>query len=153
MEYGKPAMGSIYPFSPIYLDQVVKLANRSMDEYYTRNLIYDIWKNWPEKFFIYQVDRKKIAGFICGSKYTATVGRVLLLAVDERYRRMGIGNALMRTFIDTCRRDRLLSIRLEVKTTNTGAIQFYRNLGFVITSTLFHYYSDSSNAYLMWRMI
>ncbi len=134
------------------LDEVVSLANKSMSEYYTRTLIHDISKDWPEGFLVYVLNNR-LAGFITGSKYSKTEARILLLAVEDGYRRRGYGRALMNEFIKTCMENSILSVRLEVKTDNTGAIKFYRDFRFVITSVLKNYYSDSSDAYLMWRML
>jgi ribosomal-protein-alanine N-acetyltransferase len=66
---------------------------------------------------------------------------------------MGLGHALMKSFIDVCNQENLLSVRLEVRTDNVNAIGFYRNLGFSIISTIKGYYSDLSDAYLMWKLL
>lgn len=152
METEKQKAGTIEEFTIEDLDDVVSLANRSMTEYYTRTLIHDISKDWPEGFLVYRVS-DGIVGFITGSKYTRTEARILLLAVEEKERRNGYGLALMNEFFRTCMEDGILSVRLEVKTDNLGAIKFYRDYRFVITSVLKNYYSDSSDAYLMWRML
>ena len=47
----------------------------------------------------------------------------------------------------------LSTIRLEVRTDNEDAIKFYKKNGFSIISTLKNYYSDLSDAYLMWKII
>lgn len=152
METEKQKAGVISEFTMDDLDDVVSLANRSMTEYYTRTLIHDISKDWPEAFLVYKVSGN-LAGFITGSKYSRTEARILLLAVEEKQRRKGFGRALMNEFFRTCMENGILSVRLEVKTDNFDAIKFYKNYRFVITSVLKNYYSDSSDAYLMWRML
>lgn len=152
METEKQKAGIVREYTPDDLDAVVSLANRSMSEYYTRTLIYDISKDWQEGCLIYIVDNV-LAGFITGTKYTRTEARILLLAIEEKYRRKGYGRALMNEFMKTCMESGILSVRLEVKTDNDDAIRFYRNFRFVVTSVLKNYYSDSSDAYLMWRML
>ncbi len=152
METEKHRAGTISQFVIDDLEEVVSLANSSMTEYYTRTLIHDISRDWPEGFLVYK-DSGKLIGFITGAKYTRTEARILLLAVAGRYRRMGYGRALMNEFFRTCMEDGILSVRLEVRTDNFDAIKFYKEYRFVITSVLKNYYSDSSDAYLMWRML
>lgn len=152
METEKTKPGAITEFSPDDLDEVVSLANRSMTEFYTRTLIHDISRDWPEAFLIYRISGK-LAAFITGSKYTRTEARILLLAVEEDLRRRGFGKLLINAFFRTCMEAGILSVRLEVKTDNFEAISFYKKHKFVITSVLKSYYSDASDAYLMWRML
>lgn len=152
METEKQKAGTIEEFTIDDLDDVVSLANRSMTEYYTRTLIHDISKDWPEGFLVYKFSNR-LVGFITGAKYTRTEARILLLAVEEEERRNGYGLALMNEFFHLCMEDGILSVRLEVKTDNHEAIKFYKDSRFVITSVLKNYYSDSSDAYLMWRML
>ncbi|MEM0155665.1 MAG: ribosomal protein S18-alanine N-acetyltransferase [Thermoplasmataceae archaeon] len=139
-------------FRPEDVRKVVEIANNSLTEYYTEALLLDLYENWRNSFIVYTVN-DRIVGFIVGSKFSRTEARILLLAVDKDFRNMGLGHVLMKTFIDTCNQENLLSVRLEVRTDNVTAIGFYRNLGFSIISTIKGYYSDLSDAYLMWKLL
>ncbi len=134
------------------IERVVEIANSSLTEYYTTNLMMDLFHSWSEGFMVYTLN-DKVIGFIAGGKFSRTEARILLLAVDDRFRRMGIGKALMNEFIDLCRMHNIMSIRLEVRTDNADAIRFYQRYGFSTISTIRAYYSDSSDAYLMWKLI
>ena len=94
---------------------------------------------------------KQIIGFLAGSRKTQHDARVLLLATKEKYRGLGIGQELMNKFEEKCRYLGILSVRLEVRTDNVLGIKFYKRLGYSITSTLPAYYSDGSDAYVMWK--
>ncbi|BAB59156.1 N-terminal acetyltransferase complex subunit [ARD1] [Thermoplasma volcanium GSS1] len=144
--------GTIREFSPKDIESVYRIAQTSLTEYYTQALILDLHREWPESFMVYTV-AGSVVGFIVGSKYSRTEARILLFAVDERFRRMGVGSALMDAFLSLCREQNMLSVRLEVRTDNDEAIRFYKKYGFVITAMLPNYYSDSSNAYTMWRIV
>ncbi len=152
MQTGKGDLAYIRAFEDTDLESVVELANSSLTEYYSFDLLYDLSAQWRDGFLVY-VFRDSTVAFLAGSKYTATEARVLLLAVTKSFRRMGIGKALMDDFMKRCRLLGLMSLRLEVRTSNKSAIDFYRKLGFVVISTLNHYYTDSSDAYVMWRML
>lgn len=139
-------------FLPEDVKKVVEIGNNSLTEYYTEALLLDLYENWRNSFNVYTVN-ERIVGFIVGSKFSRTEARILLLAVDKDFRNMGLGHALMKSFIDVCNQENLLSVRLEVRTDNVNAIGFYRNLGFSIISTIKGYYSDLSDAYLMWKLL
>ncbi len=145
-------VGFIRRFEARDIDSVYKIAQTSLTEFYTKSLVMDLYKDWPDSFMVYEYNGKVI-GFVVGSKYSRTEARILLFAVDAKFRRMGVGSAMMDKFIELCKRENLLSIRLEVRTDNDEAIRFYKRYGFVITSMLPNYYSDSSNAYTMWMIV
>lgn len=134
------------------IEKVVEIANSSLTEYYTNNLMMDLYHSWKDAFMVYTLN-DRIIGFIAGGKYSRTEARILLLAVEGRFRGMGIGKALMNEFIKLCRMHNIMSMRLEVRTDNREAIQFYSSYGFSTISTIRAYYSDSSDAYLMWKLI
>lgn len=139
-------------FRPDDIRIVTEIGNNSLTEYYTEALILDLYESWPNSFIVYTVN-ERIVGFMVGSRFSRTEARILLFAVEKDFRNMGIGHALMSDFVDVCNHENLLSIRLEVRTDNTQGIVFYKNLGFSIVSTIKNYYSDMSDAYLMWKLI
>lgn len=134
------------------IERVVDIANSSLTEYYTTNLMMDLYHSWRDAFMVYTMN-DRIIGFIAGGKFSRTEARILLLAVEHRFRGMGIGKALMSEFTKLCRIRNIMSMRLEVRTDNREAIQFYSRYGFSSISTIRAYYSDSSDAYLMWKLI
>ncbi len=134
------------------IERVVEIANSSLTEYYTTNLMMDLYQSWRDAFMVYTLN-DRIIGFIAGGKFSRTEARILLLAVEDSFRGMGIGKALMNDFTSLCRMHNIMSIRLEVRTDNAEAIQFYNRYGFSTISTIRAYYSDSSDAFLMWKLI
>ena len=72
-----------------------------------------------------------------------------MLAVDEKYRRRGIGSALMKEIIKQASLMGINKIRLEVKVNNKEAIRFYTRFGFAIASRLPHYYNTGEDGFLM----
>lgn len=152
MQTGKNDPATTREYIESDLDAVVGIANRSLTEYYGVDLIQDLALQWPDGFLVYDFLNVPV-GFIVGTKYSPTEGRILLLAVKQDFRRRGIGALLLRDFMEVCRRNGIMSIRLEVRTDNHGAIRFYKTHSFSIISTLKRYYTDSSDAYVMWRML
>ena len=152
MQTGKGDYAFVRKFSDSDLDAVVELANGSLTEYYGVDLIYDLARQWPDGFLVYQFGNN-IVGFLAGSKYSSNEARILLLAVDRSFRKIGIGTALVNDFTKLCMQLGMMSVRLEVRVDNFEAINFYRKLKFVVISTMRNYYSDSSDAHVMWRLL
>ncbi len=132
------------------LYEVLNIANESLTETYAPELFLDIYRLWPRGFLV--AAGKNVIGFIAGSKQNREA-RILLLAVSKEYRNRGIGTALMNRFMSVCKSEGLLSIRLEVRTTNFKAIEFYKKFGFNIISYIPNYYTNGETAYIMWREI
>lgn len=152
MRIDSPEYGIIRRFEPRDVERVLEIASNSLSEYYTNALILDLHRTWPDGFKVY-TSNETIVGFIICSRNTPNEARILMFAVDPAYRSRGIGAALMKDFLAFCSRNSFLSIKLEVKTDNEGAINFYKTFGFVITSRLRAYYSDASDAFTMWKII
>ncbi|MEM0158640.1 MAG: ribosomal protein S18-alanine N-acetyltransferase, partial [Thermoplasmataceae archaeon] len=139
-------LGYTREFTKKDLNEVMNIAESSFTEYYSNGLMLDLHRGWPEAFRVY-VLWNRVVGFIVGSKVNSEEARVLLLAVDENYRGMGIGRTLIEEFIQLCLKENIISVRLEVRTDNERAISFYKKLGFIITARMTAYYSDSSDAF------
>ncbi len=133
-------------------DKIMLIIKNTLSEYYTKSLIIDLYNAWPEAFIVYD-SMDEVTGFIIGSKYSGTEGRILLFAVDEKYRNQGIGYKLLNDITKVMIGTGLSTIRLEVRIDNDHAIKFYKKNGFSIISTLKNYYSDLSDAYLMWKIL
>ncbi len=99
------------------------------------------------------MDNDMVAGFICGSVNNEKEARVLILVVDQPYRKNGIGERLMNLFEEEARKIKIEKIRLEVKTSNKPAISLYKKMGYVISNMLPVYYNDGSDAYVMQKFI
>ena len=144
--------GYIREFRRDDIFDVMEIARTSFSEYYSSSLIMDLYNSWPQAFRVYVIN-DSVQGFIIGSRNHEGEARILLLAVRAELRNQGIGKSIMDNFIGFAQQNHLMSIRLEVKIDNENAISFYRKFGFVITSRIKGYYSDSSDAFTMWKII
>lgn len=76
------------------------------------------------------------------------------IAVAQRFRGMGMGNALMQEVERVAREKKALRILLEVRPTNKRAINMYTNLGYVSTGLRKGYYSDNNeDAIIMTKLL
>ena len=92
----------------------------------------------------------QMIGFLICSRYD-TVWHIMNVAVDPNRRRAGIASALL---TDLLRRIDGPSARftLEVRESNTGAIELYERFGFRAAGRRRRYYQDNGeDAVIMWR--
>lgn len=75
--------------------------------------------------------------------------QVLNLGVDPLFRRRGIGSTLLRKAVGEAMRGGAKKITLDVRVSNTPAIQLYQETGFSITHRRKNFYSDGEDAYFM----
>ena len=71
------------------------------------------------------------------------------IAVEEHERRQGIAAELMDKCIRFARANRVQSISLEVRKSNSGAQEFYKTLDFAASYTRPRYYPDGESAVVM----
>lgn len=100
-----------------------------------------------EKMLIYEKDNIIVAFVVFSKIYE--VADLTYLVVHPDYRRLGIGNLLLKELIKD---EEIKRIMLEVRESNTGAIEFYKNNGFIILRKIVNYYSDE-NAISMERQV
>eukprot|EP01064_Diplonema_japonicum_P029449 TRINITY_DN477_c4_g1_i1.p1 TRINITY_DN477_c4_g1~~TRINITY_DN477_c4_g1_i1.p1 ORF type:complete len:197 (+),score=28.57 TRINITY_DN477_c4_g1_i1:56-592(+) len=77
---------------------------------------------------------------------------IMTLGVLEPYRRIGIAKFLLRKAMkNACETPEVKSMALHVQTTNQLALEFYKQMGFVVHSTIENYYSTlkDNKAYLL----
>jgi ribosomal-protein-alanine N-acetyltransferase len=101
----------------------------------------------PREFFVAEI-AGEIVGYVAGT-VVGDRGEIESLAVDQRVRRRGIGRLLVDRLVDRFRELGLRTCFLEVRTTNTTAIDLYRRLGFRMAGTLLAYYTDGADAVVM----
>jgi ribosomal-protein-alanine N-acetyltransferase len=75
------------------------------------------------------------------------------IAVAEAERRQGIANELMDKCFRFARTNRIKSISLEVRKSNTGAQEFYKHLDFSASYVRPRYYPDGESAVVMTRKV
>ncbi len=81
-------------------------------------------------------------------------GDITNVAVDENYRRSGIGKNIMEFLIEEGIKKQLNSFTLEVRVGNIHAIRLYEKLGFVNEGIRRHFYEKPiEDAVIMWKRL
>jgi ribosomal-protein-alanine N-acetyltransferase len=92
-----------------------------------------------------------LVGFAFVSRYV-DAWHVMNVAVSDAYRRRGIASALLERLFEVTSADPRRGYTLEVRVSNTGAIQLYERLGFEARGLRRGYYTDNrEDALIMWR--
>lgn len=84
----------------------------------------------PEWFLVGELDGRIVAGVMAG--YEGHRGWINYLAVAPTHRRAGLGRAMMTEAERLLRAAGCPKINLQVRTENTGVIEFYQQIGFAV---------------------
>ena len=134
------------------LIDVWQVATESLREHYDPTLFTQLVPFWPEGLIVIE-DMGKVIAFIFGVLSGPQQARVLMLAVDRRFRNMGLGTLLTQEFFRECAKKGVRQVSLEVRASNIGAQRFYQRLGFFVVRRLAYYYSDGEDGILMMRYL
>jgi ribosomal-protein-alanine N-acetyltransferase len=110
-------------------------------------LLYAMIESRPVDGFIVAEENGELCGYLLGT-LLMDEARILLIAVKEGRRRMGIGSRLVNEYVESIK-GRASMVRLEVRSNNLAAQTFYFKLGFRFIGMVSNYYRNGDNAYIM----
>ncbi len=140
------------------LPAVIDINMAALPEHYSDYFFESILRELPEAFIVAELDGKIVGYIMCKIEFGFSnfrklgfvkKGHVVSVAVLEPYRGKGLGKALMLEGINGVMIRKSDEIYLEVRVSNTQAIEMYKRLRFEIKSRLRSYYRDGEDAYLM----
>jgi ribosomal-protein-alanine N-acetyltransferase len=129
------------------LGRVYEIECKSFKDPYHVLFLLNLYELYHDTFYVAEKNGI-VVGYVISRKVN-TSGHILAIAVDPNHRRQGIGSILMEVVTDKLRREGAEEIWLEVRVSNTGAIQFYKKLGFEKKGYIPHYYSDGEDAIIL----
>lgn len=113
---------------------------------------YEINNNNLAKYIVAKVDGK-IIGY-GGIWIVVDEGHITNIAVHPDYRGQGIGEALVKSLIGIAKEHNVVRITLEVRPTNTAALNLYKKFGFKVEGLRKGYYVDTKeDALIMWAEV
>lgn len=119
---------------------------------------------WSRKSMEDELDRKiayyyvglvdgKVAGY-GGLWHVVTEGHITNIAVSSKYRRMGVGDAIVSKIMELAEEKDMLGVTLEVRVSNEAAISLYKKHEFKMEGLRKEYYEDNKeDAYIMWKYL
>ena len=133
------------------IDEIVRLEERCFPtEPWSRQMFTEELENDLALFVVAEVDGR-IAGYLIAWVIAPVECQVGSIAVLPEYRRQGIARQLLGIMLQTCREAGTPDAYLEVRVSNTAAIELYRSLGFAQDGLRKAYYQDGEDAITMAR--
>ncbi|KAI3650378.1 hypothetical protein MP228_003859 [Amoeboaphelidium protococcarum] len=133
------------------LDAVISLIEKDLSEPYCIYTYRYFTMNFPSLTYV-AVHQNSIIACIVGKvdqRSNITLrGYIGMLAVDERYRKMGIASKLVDLVISRMETEfKVDEIVLETEVDNKGAINLYQKFGFIRAKRLYKYYLNGGDAF------
>ena len=149
-------------FKPTDLNQVIHINRVCLPENYPSSFFLDLHHRFPETFLVAEKGEGVLGYVMCRIETGFSAfrpmgaikkGHVISIAILPEHQRQGIGRALMNEVMRAMLECKARECYLEVRVTNTQAVDFYKKIGFKITQTLRGYYTDGGDAYILMREI
>lgn len=142
------------------LSKVIEINLKCLPEHYPSFFYLDLYRRYPKSFLVAVDERGEVVGYVMcrveGNILKSLFGReerrghIISIAVLPEHRRKGVGRSLMMRALNALREVYgCNSCFLEVRVSNSTAINLYRELGFKITKSIAGYYRDGESAYVM----
>jgi len=141
----------IRPMKQHDLPYVKQLNEQCLPENYPQNLWLALFTTSGGRSHSYVAAHGTgIVGYIFGTKS----GHIISFAVDEKYRKKGLGKSLIQCCLQSYAKvSGGILIKLNVRTTNEPAIALYEKFGFQIAAQVMDYYKNPvEDAYEMNRL-
>lgn len=135
-----------------HIDGIMEIENESFAIPWSRSSIEKELKN---NFAIYAVaiENNKVLGY-GGMWHVVNEGHITNIAVHKDYRRKGIGQAIIEKFVEIAEEKEMIGLTLEVRKSNTPALELYKKNGFKLEGIRPEYYEDNKeDAYIMWKYL
>jgi len=122
----------------------------------------DLYENFPATFVVAEENGEVVGYIMCrietglsnfGMLGIAKKGHVISIAVLPAHQRQGIGYALMKEAMQSMLLYRARECYLEVRVSNTPAVNLYKKMDFKIARTIRGYYANGEDAYVMSRKL
>jgi len=153
---------AIRTFKPTDLERVMYINRVCLPENYTTFFFMDLYENFPATFVVAEENGEVVGYIMCrietglsnfGMLGIAKKGHVISIAVLPEHQRQGIGYALMREAMQSMLLYKARECYLEVRVSNTSAVNLYKKMDFKITRTIRGYYANGEDAYVMSRKL
>ncbi len=111
-----------------YTDSIARIEKQNFSEPWSEEALRCELTNPVARYFV-AVDEGRVAGYM-GVHIIIDEAYITNIAVDDEYKRQGIGRNLMQTAIVECKEKGCAFITLEVRVSNEAAIGLYTSFGF-----------------------
>ena len=133
-----------------HIDEILQIENSSFAIPWTRSSIEGELSN-NLAIYIVVLNDDNVIGY-GGMWHVVTEGHITNVAVHTDYRQKGIGNTIIEELINIASEKEMIGLTLEVRKSNTPAINLYKKNGFKLEGIRPEYYEDNKeDALIMWK--
>lgn len=140
----------ICPFEEKYIDSILSIEKLSFTDPWSKDSMEkELYNNFARYVVVKYND--EVIGY-GGMWLILDEGHITNIAVTPKYRCIGAGKIILKSLIDICKREKIDSLTLEVRISNTIAQNLYIKFGFVSEGIRKNYYADNhEDALIMWK--
>ncbi|WP_242838477.1 ribosomal protein S18-alanine N-acetyltransferase [Clostridium bornimense] len=133
-----------------YIDAIYEIETMSFSLPWSKDSLIKELDNKNAHYFIALLDGK-VVGYI-GLWEIIDEGHITNIAIHPNFRGHGFGKILLTSAVDYCKNKNFYGITLEVRVSNTIAINLYESLGFVNCGIRKKFYTDNNeDGIIMWK--
>lgn len=138
----------IEEMTAVHLDEIAQLEQNCFVHPWSRQSLESELEN-ENSIFLTALDDNRVVGYI-GMNVVIDEGYIYNMAVDEKYRKKGIGSALIGELVTFGKKNNFCFLTLEVRESNKAARSLYSKFGFIKVGERKDYYKEPvENAVLM----
>ncbi len=130
----------IRKFEPQDFQWVINIERMVFDEH-DPYLYMQFYETNPDGFIVAEINGI-VVGYVAGFLATPEVGRIFSLAVHPAYQNRSVGSLLLKEIINIFRKEGVLEVILEVRSSNIKARKFYEKHGFYQNGIIEKYYNN-----------
>lgn len=141
----------IKKMTPEDIDGVIKIEESAYgDHHWSKDSFLNEVNNELAKYYSLHTDKGILAGY-AGCWHILDEAHITTIAIAPEFRRRRFAEALLKQIIDDCYLAKIKYITLEVRVSNTPAINLYSKYGFTSFGTRKGYYQNNNeDALIMW---
>jgi ribosomal-protein-alanine N-acetyltransferase len=139
--------------TPLDISSIVAVENELFIDPWEQAIFLEALTYYPSTYFVAVCDGR-VVGFVVGGLEDTgenMYGHLCNLGVTAPYQHRGIGRLLLNRIEHQYALELASGVQLEVRSSNTRAQQFYRNLGYRDVFRLAQYYSSGEDAVVMMK--
>ena len=136
-----------------HLGLIIGMIEKELSEPYPIYTYRYFVQNWPMLTFLAYYEGTCVGCIVNKlddtKKATKTLkrGYIAMLAVEPKYRKLGIGRKLVAMTVEEMVKEKADEVVLETEVTNVAALGLYESLGFIKDKRLINYYLNGNDAF------
>lgn len=151
----RPGKWKIQEMAPQDLEEVLSIETSTSPTPWSLNMFSEEMENPLSHCFVAKPEegeKPPVIGFICFRNVTEE-SELLNLCVHPDYQQRGLGNTLMKFYIDFCNPRKIGKFYLEVNASNQPAIHLYHRFSYQSFGMRKNFYQGKFDAILMMKKV